>query len=127
MMAEFARPVGAKDKSPRKKKRNTVANAIEVGVPVAAGLAVGGVARGEMINRQLPRLWAMNEFIKTPQGQRMYLQNKQAFQKTMRKIIGPSPTKVGIAAGIGTTAALAGGMALEKKLREKKRRSKLFR
>jgi hypothetical protein len=42
MMAEFARPVGAKDKSPRKKKRNTVANAIEVGVPVAAGLAVGG-------------------------------------------------------------------------------------
>ncbi len=69
----------------------------------------------------------MNEFIKTPQGQRMYLQNKQAFQKTMRKIIGPSPTKVGIAAGIGTTAALAGGMALEKKLREKKRRSKLFR
>ena len=79
-----------------------------------------------MINRQLPRLWAMNEFIKTPRGRNMYINNKEAFNKAMNKVIGPSPNKVGIAAGLGTAALGIGGIALEKRIRERQRRKQML-
>jgi len=79
-----------------------------------------------MVNRQLPRLWAANEFIKTPQARNMYTNNKKAFNKTINKIIGLSPNKVGIAAGLGTAALGIGGIALEKRIRERQRRKQML-
>lgn len=121
MMAEFGR---GKDR--QKRKSRNIARIVETGMPVAAGLAVGGAVRGEMVRSQMPKLWVMNEFVKSERGKRLFRQNKDAFQKTMNKIIGPSPNKVAIAAGLGTTAALAGGIALEKRLRERQRRKQML-
>lgn len=121
MMAEFGR---GKDK--QKRKARNIALATEVGMPVAAGLAVGGAARGAAMDRQLKGRWAMNNFVDTPRAKQLYRQNKQAFNKTMNKIIGPSPNKVAIAAGLGTTAALAGGIALEKRIRERQRKKQIL-
>lgn len=81
--------------------------------------------RGEMVRRQVPRLYALNEFLKTPQATQVYKQNPQAFKRTVSKIMGPSPTKVGIAAGLATTGALVGATALEKRLRERQRRKQM--
>lgn len=121
MMAEFGR---GKDR--QKRKSRNIARIVETGMPVAAGLAVGGAVRGEMVRSQMPKIWAMNEFVKSAKGKQLFRQNKDAFQKTMNKIIGPSPNKVAIAAGLGTTAALAGGVALEKRLRERQRRKQML-
>lgn len=121
MMAEFGR---GKDR--QKRKSRNIARIVETGMPVAAGLAVGGAVRGEMVRSQMPKLWLMNEFVKSAKGKQLFRQNKDAFQKTMNKIIGPSPNKVAIAAGLGTTAALAGGIALEKRLRERQRRKQML-
>lgn len=121
MMAEFGR---GKDR--QKRKSRNIARIVETGMPVAAGLAVGGAVRGEMVRSQMPKLWLMNEFVKSAKGKQLFRQNKDAFQKTMNKIIGPSPNKVAIAAGLGTTAALAGGVALEKRLRERQRRKQML-
>lgn len=121
MMAEFGR---GKDR--QKRKSRNIARIVETGMPVAAGLAVGGAVRGEMVRSQIPKIWVMNEFVKSAKGKQLFRQNKDAFQKTMNKIIGPSPNKVAIAAGLGTTAALAGGIALEKRLRERQRRKQML-